>query len=350
MSMWSEENNESVSERELLEQQEVSSVPIIEYQAIPKHETEQIQDNSSYDLEEPEIEIAYNARIRLEQAKLYEMLIDHDIFEGVEANPQAIHNVKTELKQYILERLEILLGIKTEKKIKTIQYAQKVELPFNAMEIEFIKDLAYQGTKGESANVTEQAQLDVKTEEELKSMPRPLAPKKLVNRPKPIVHTKVESAPVTKQVVTQAAPKVAPKSQPQKPRGRPPKTQANQVFETVTNKVAEKIAQDEIAQIAGKPFDQITPSELKDIKKRMTSKKDFDEMTEAEQQAEIERVNAKYRRPKATNALPMPTQEEVNSMLAMKDQRNGGSGGDMNKFNQLITSIVLNKKAQQGDL
>jgi hypothetical protein len=359
MSIWGESNEEPLSERELLAEQEVSSVPIIEYDAIPQHEAEQIQEDSSYDLEEPEIEIAYNARIRLEQAKLYEMLIDHDIFEGVEANAQAISNVKTELKQYILERLEVLLGIKTEKKVKSIQYAQKVELPFNALEIQFIKDLAYQGTKGESGNVTEAAQLDVTVGEAAKPVgPKPLAPKKLVNRPKPIF-AKAEAAPVTEvekpavkaPPVTKAAPtvKARPTVAP-KPRGRPPKTQSNEVYETVTEKVAEKIVKNEIAQIAGKPFDQIPPSELKAIKQKMISKKDFDEMNEAEKQAEIDRVNAKYRKPTAANARPMPSQEEINSIVTAQQMRNEArGGGDMGRFNNLVTNIILNKKAQQGE-
>lgn len=76
--------------------------------------------------EEDEVEkdsssVINNARIRLEQGRLYEMLIKHNLFEGVDAMPQAIDKVQSEIKQFIVERLEILLGMRAEKRKKYIR-------------------------------------------------------------------------------------------------------------------------------------------------------------------------------------------------------------------------------------
>jgi hypothetical protein len=88
------------------------------------------------------------ARVRLEQGRLYEMLLGHNLFEGVEASPEAIDNVQRELKEYIMERLEILLGMRNEKEeAETIVQ----ESPFNDLEVQALKIIANKVTKGASA-------------------------------------------------------------------------------------------------------------------------------------------------------------------------------------------------------
>lgn len=90
-----------------------------------------------------------SARIRLEQGRLYEMLIKHDLFEGVDAIPEAVAKVQKELKEYIVERLEILLGMRVETKK---QQPQQVITPpqFNDLEVQALKMIAAQVTKGAS--------------------------------------------------------------------------------------------------------------------------------------------------------------------------------------------------------
>lgn len=115
-------------------------------------EEDQSEAESAYNLNNRENSIVNESAIRLEQARLYDMLIKHDMFAGVKAHPKALRNVKAELKRYIVERLEILLGIKQEK----IQQAPKqmsVEFPLNDVEIEFLKALSFKGTKGASAGI-----------------------------------------------------------------------------------------------------------------------------------------------------------------------------------------------------
>lgn len=101
--------------------------------------------------EEDEVSIVNTARIRLEQGRLYEMLIKHDLFEGVDAMPEAIDNVQKEIKTFIMERLEILLGMRAEKEIQTQQIVQTSQ--FNEMEVQALKQVASRLTKGASVNV-----------------------------------------------------------------------------------------------------------------------------------------------------------------------------------------------------
>ena len=112
---------------------------------VPKREVQ-----TAYKLNPKQHNTVSEAVVRLEQARLYDMLIKHDMFEGVQADPIAVAKVKKELKDYIVERLEILLGIRQEKS-KTKEVLS-VELPFNEIEIQFLKDLSLKGTRGASAS------------------------------------------------------------------------------------------------------------------------------------------------------------------------------------------------------
>jgi hypothetical protein len=47
----------------------------------------------------------------------------------------------------------------------------------------------------------------------------------------------------------------------------------------------------------------------------------FDELTPEEQKAEFKRINDKYKRPKSTNSLPMPTFEELNEQYSKITER-----------------------------
>lgn len=51
---------------------------------------------------------------RIEQANLYKALLNHQLFAPGSARPEIIVAVRREFKQFILSRLEVLLGIKPE--------------------------------------------------------------------------------------------------------------------------------------------------------------------------------------------------------------------------------------------
>jgi hypothetical protein len=75
---------------------------------------------------------------RIEQAKLYETFLKHKLFAEGSARPEIIQIVENELKQFILSRLEILLGIKPEKSTSN----QQVQSIFTDEEINVLKQLA----------------------------------------------------------------------------------------------------------------------------------------------------------------------------------------------------------------
>lgn len=111
-------------------------------------------DDDFFDESEKTISVVDNARIRLEQGRLYEMLIKHNLFEGVDAMPQAVNKVQSEIKEFIVERLEILLGMRAEKE-KEIHHVVK-ESQFNEVEVQALKMIARKVTKGASDNVPEE--------------------------------------------------------------------------------------------------------------------------------------------------------------------------------------------------
>lgn len=117
-----------------------------------KHAPVKSSKNPAYTLNSKETDIMQLAMVQLEQAKLYDMFLKHNLFDGVKANPTALKRVERELKEFILERMQILLGMKEDRKTAQAPQSFKVELPFNEVEIDFIKALAFKGTKGESAN------------------------------------------------------------------------------------------------------------------------------------------------------------------------------------------------------
>jgi hypothetical protein len=86
-------------------------------------------------------ELLSNARLRLEQGRLYEMLLKHDLFGGVEADQRAISNVQKEIRTFIKERLEILLGLRQDPKLQPSQPENVTPQPsqFTDLEAELLK-------------------------------------------------------------------------------------------------------------------------------------------------------------------------------------------------------------------
>lgn len=107
-------------------------------------------------LDDEEVSVVDAARIRLEQGRLYEMLIKHNLFESVDAMPQAVAKVQSEIKEFIIERLEVLLGMKSENKIKETHIVK--ESQFNDVEVQALKMIASKVTKGASDKVEEKTE------------------------------------------------------------------------------------------------------------------------------------------------------------------------------------------------
>jgi hypothetical protein len=117
-------------------------------------------------LSEEDTDVLNTAKVRLEQARLYEMVLEHDMFSGVNSDPRAIHKVQTEIKNFIMERLEILLGMRQEKQKQQADSSTQ----FNDMEVAALKDLAFKLTKGATASAEPQATSAVPKQTGLKTL------------------------------------------------------------------------------------------------------------------------------------------------------------------------------------
>jgi hypothetical protein len=155
-------------------------------------------------------EILSDARLRLEQGRLYEMVLNHDIFDGVEADAKAIKNVIREIRAYAQERMEIMLGMRQEKveqEPNTNAYEAFAQIfPFNSLEVEALKAIASTATKGASRDaapleIGPQAPPPRKTLNPIGKYAgtvkttKPPAPRPLQNKPKtPVTRTRADAA------------------------------------------------------------------------------------------------------------------------------------------------------------
>lgn len=114
---------------------------------------DQLLDSEDYESED-DLELLTNARLRLEQGKLYEMLLNHDLFGSVDADPRAIKNVQKEIRNFIKDRLEILLGLKQDPRLHRPEVSAGAALPFTALEIDLLKRFLAKMSKGATEAVT----------------------------------------------------------------------------------------------------------------------------------------------------------------------------------------------------
>ena len=311
---------------------------------------------SAYKLDRRESSVVNESMVRLEQARLYDMLIKHDLFAGVKAHPNALRNVQNELKKYIVDRLEILLGIKQEKSLKERPKEFIVDSPFNDIEIDFLKALSFKGTKGASAHAEEkqlrasevQSEEDDEEEYEEESVGlRPLssfhkepeltpirrpAPKpkpKPMMKPKP-TPTPTKGSPVRKEPRERDFNGKAMKKEAPTKKKRPIPKKKVQAKSTkgITRKSrrpvmsdaeAEEIAREDMKRMAGykKPAHEMTAKELLAANKKI-----------AQQNVKIRPAGAKE----------MATTAQT-SMLYQQQQINQGTTG----FNTLLQKVLHDK-------
>lgn len=147
-------------------------------------------DLEDIDLED-EVSFMDSARDRLEQARLYEMLIKHDLFDGVDAEPVVVAEVQNEIKAFIMERMEILLGMKAEKTTEVHQIV--AESQFNDLEVQVLRRLASKVSKGMTEEAPTSAPVEREVQSELNTVKKKapqkglnaLSSKKTVKAPKP---------------------------------------------------------------------------------------------------------------------------------------------------------------------
>lgn len=109
---------------------------INQYYQMPQNDAEEVLEEI-YEEETEQNPIVSEAIERIEQAKLYEMLLTHDLLAANSARPKILHKVQAEMKSFVSERLEILLGMRAEK-----SPVVKVEAQFSHDEVTALKALA----------------------------------------------------------------------------------------------------------------------------------------------------------------------------------------------------------------
>lgn len=310
-------DDEPASEYDMLQLSEDDTYPETEEEAEEVYSEDQdteemVQDISqskpSYSLNKQERSVVSEAMLRLEQARLYEMLLKHDFFGGVRVNPVAKQNVEQELKKYILDRLEILLGIKSET-VQSTSTEVTIDLPFNDVEVEFLKALAYKGTNGASYS-------SVPTTQTVTSTP------KINSLPK--VQEQQGLRPLTQFRPAQQIQKQMskPVQKPQPVQNRPPvKAPVKQVPRPVKAGPKKARSLEEIAR--------------EDIEK-MKNRKPAHEMTPKELKAANKQVEGGGSRRYAAGAIPMPTAEQqINQIIISKSSQSKSSG-----FNDILSKAL----------
>lgn len=255
-------------------------------------------------------QIMSDARLRLEQGRLYEMLLEHSLFGDVQANPQAIKNVEREIRRFIRERLEILLGLKEDPRLaREVQVASQ----FTPFEVDFLKKLISKTTGGISQQVHAPPPESAVTGSIRKISNQVAQPSPPARKPSP-----VSARPSSVRV---APPKKARPQVPAQP--------------AITVKTKQGIVEipEEIEAPLERPVSQMQRSELAERNQRI-----------AERQA-----NKKAQIP--TDRLPTPTPDQAQAMVVasvMGRMQNGKMANGM-MLAPLINKIVSNKNEGESE-
>ena len=258
-----------------------------------EYDVEELTEQVAEEGEEDFTEVLSDARLRLEQGKLYEMIMNHDFFGGVECDPRAAKIVQKQIIKFAKEQMEVMLGMRQT----TQATPPMVSSPFNSLEVDILKKLASAASKG--ATESEEAQAE---------MPEPV----------------VVAPPKKKTLNTIGSAKPQPKQQP-KPIAKKPEPIKRQAKPKMDLPPEFEMDYEPL----DKPIHKMTPAEL----------------AERDRQAAERQRNRKAAIP--ADRAPMPdyaTQE----MLAMSQasRATGGAGGvsAMNgKLSQLIISGAIKK-------
>lgn len=223
-----------------------------------------------------------SADLRLDQGALYKMIMNSNLFENVTADPRAVKYVEREIKRFARERMEVTLGMRPERQAQPEQVV--VSSPFNALEVQVLKQLASTVSKG----VTESPQAE--------QVAQKIARKEGIN---PISGGNKPQATLTPAKPAQVP--ARPLAKPVAPLKRTGKTIDLNELES-KNRLNPKIAEQVVDQVMDG-----------------TMEKDLSEMSEDEIIAHNNAAAAR-RTPRATNpqAVPMPTLEQANYLQQTK--------------------------------
>lgn len=225
-----------------------------------------------------------DANLRIEQGRLYQMIMKHNLFEDLDADPRAVNNVTKKIRKFARESMEIMLGMRQE---QSAQVAV-VSSPFNDLEVDILKKIASKATNG--ATETEQAN------EVAVAIKAP--PKRQTLNPIGSSTTPTKKAPQA----------------PQKLHTRPAAPIQRKRLDPTTEQILaeEGVSREEIEenyQPIGKPLSQLTPQEMEKRQKEMAVRM------------------AARKTVKSTSAIPMATPEQQEQLALMHAQQIGRMPG-----------------------
>jgi len=316
------------SEYEMLEEAQETEHIAEEYAAQPvieeasDEDLRAISEESALDLDVRESNVVYNARLRLEQARLYEMLINHDLFSGVDADPNAIHNVQNELKHYIVARLEILLGLRRP----VLKRDVSNEDHFNNVEKNFLKQLAEVGTKGASKKVVSSDPIP-----EVKEYTGGLNPIGYKARPKTLNQ-------LERKAVSRPIQNIEVKNEVKKVNNTPPKKDPNKIKSG--GAIKRNLTKTEIEELAKK--------EVEFSKKN----KPFHKMSAKEKAEKVKKIKEEDKnnvKKRPATAAPMMTDISQLQAKYMTEQQMRSSTNSHQKiqFNQMLAGVLARKKQEE---
>ena len=106
-------------------------------------EDEEFLETLLEDQEEDFSEVLNDANLRIEQGRLYQMIMNHDLFEGMDADPRAVQNVQREIRKFARESMEVMLGMR-----QTTPVHAQAPSPFNELEVQVLKMVASKASNG----------------------------------------------------------------------------------------------------------------------------------------------------------------------------------------------------------
>ena len=274
-------------------------------QQAPQQQVEQ-EEYIEEEKEEDVVSVLSNARLRLEQGRLYEMIMNHNLFDSMDADPVAIKNVEKEIKKFAQQRMEIMLGMKQEV-VKSDNHAFPADaFPFNSLEVDVLKSLAAAATQGASR--------DAEPFSGVAPTPKKQTLNTIGSGPK-----KAVAKPIVQQSRTQPAKPLAP--QPTAPVKRPK-----------IDEVTQKILAEE-----GVSLDQI--NEVFDPNKKPLTEEELRSMSDEQfKQRNREIAKRTHKSVPSQTALPMPSDSQVEAMYSMRAQ-----AADANPQMKMIMGLLTKK-------
>ena len=260
----------------------------------PVYEEEFAEEEVSQE-EDDYSEVLTDANLRLEQGSLYKLIMKHELFSDVDADPKAIQNVQRAIRKFAREQMEIMLGMRKE--TTTVEHLE-IDFPFNALEVETLRALARAATKGATDNSDRFVPGVIKSTQEVDNVGGPQRPTK----------TNTLSSIGSGSKKTSAPSPVTRKPLASKPSAPVKRSKMDDIIEREVRKAGISRELLEEDQLLSKPVAELTPDEL---------------------MARNELV-AKRRGTlvKSSQALPMPSAEQQVQMVEQ--------GVSLSKSNKLI--------------